>query len=495
MDEIYNNGTGNRGNNLSKKIYTIPYSLHFNHNTLPVTTNPFSENRFSCLENELQTWFLDESNFTDKSKDYISSLFPISIDEENKNVINKNVMQNRNETEGKILANNFDHTNKIDILDSEYRIIKKLAEKQQHSVKESLAAESLVTLQTSKEENELLQSSKDQRMQNKKNGKTKQKAHNEQNQADKENHHDLNTKNMLPDQLLYDMFIKSGLTMEDVLKFKEDSYRNQKIDDTILNPAAISMQIPTTVNMPTQLQAPVPVPNPFQSPAPINPVKIKLPKTKPANVSGYRSKPAPILPGTIIPYHPYLNQEDDAETNTQMNDIQEKHQRPGYSYASMIGQAIMTSPEKKLALAEIYSWISKTYPYYRMNDIGWKNSIRHNLSLYSAFIRVPNEGATRSLWMINPEEEQCFVNGVYHYSKRPPGSNRNLRRKPKNTSTKLSVDNENLNSVVQATSTTANDTIMPTAASGTMNPVKYFTNQYNIQSYKFPKEVLSDTSD
>lgn len=68
MDEIYNNGTGNRGNNLSKKIYTIPYSLHFNHNTLPVTTNPFSENRFSCLENELQTWFLDESNFTDKSK-------------------------------------------------------------------------------------------------------------------------------------------------------------------------------------------------------------------------------------------------------------------------------------------------------------------------------------------------------------------------------------------------------------------------------------------
>ncbi|PKC13216.1 winged helix DNA-binding domain-containing protein, partial [Rhizophagus irregularis] len=62
---------------------------------------------------------------------------------------------------------------------------------------------------------------------------------------------------------------------------------------------------------------------------------------------------------------------------------------PGYSYASMIGQAIMTSPEKKLALAEIYSWISKTYPYYRMNDIGWKNSIRHNLSLYSAFIRVP----------------------------------------------------------------------------------------------------------
>lgn len=148
----------------------------------------------------------------------------------------------------------------------------------------------------------------------------------------------------------------------------------KKSEDTILNPAAISMQsqIPTTVNMSTQLQAPVPVPNPFQSPAPINPVKIKLPKTKSANMSGYKSKTVPILPGTIIPYHPYLNQEGDAEPNTQMIDIQEKHQRPGYSYASMIGQAIMTSSEKKLALADIYSWISKTYPYYKMNDIGWK---------------------------------------------------------------------------------------------------------------------------
>ncbi|GES89498.1 forkhead box protein J1-A-like [Rhizophagus clarus] len=492
MGEIYNNSNRNRGNNLSKKSYTFPYSLHFNHNTFPVATNQFPENRFSCLDNEIQTLFLDERNFIDKSKDYVPSIFPISFDEEN------NVMQNRNQSEGKVLANNFDYTNKIGIDDSEYQI-KKLTEKQLRSIKENLAAESLVTLQTSKEENELLQSPKDQRTQNKKNGKTKQKAHNEQNQADKENDQNLNTKNLLSDQILYDMFIKSGLTMEDVLKFKEDGYKNQKNDDIILNPAAISMQtqIPATINMSTQLQIPVPVPNPFQSPAPISPVKIKLPKTKPANMSEYRSKPIPILPAN---YHPYLIREVDAELNTQMNGfIQEKHQRPGYSYASMIGQAIMTSSEKKLALADIYSWISKTYPYYKMSDVGWKNSIRHNLSLYSAFIRVPNEGATRSLWMINPEEEQCFVNGVYHYSKRPPGSSRNLRRKSKNTSTKPNVVNENLNSAVQATGTTSNDIIMPMVTSlsyGTMNPAEYFTNQYNIQSCKLLKgEVLSEQSD
>jgi len=68
MDEIYNNGNRNRGNNATKKFYTVPYSFHFHHNTFPVTTRQFFENRFSHSENEFQTLFVDESNFTDKSK-------------------------------------------------------------------------------------------------------------------------------------------------------------------------------------------------------------------------------------------------------------------------------------------------------------------------------------------------------------------------------------------------------------------------------------------
>ncbi|RIA97580.1 hypothetical protein C1645_249037 [Glomus cerebriforme] len=65
MDEIYNNGNRNRGNNV-KKLNTVPYSFHFN--TFP-TTHQFSENRFPRLENEIQTTlFGDENNFTDKSK-------------------------------------------------------------------------------------------------------------------------------------------------------------------------------------------------------------------------------------------------------------------------------------------------------------------------------------------------------------------------------------------------------------------------------------------
>ncbi|CAG8552130.1 7638_t:CDS:2, partial [Funneliformis mosseae] len=485
MDEIYKR---NNVDDLSKKLYTIPYSFH--HNTFP-EEHQFSENQFPCLENDIQsTLCIDENDdVTNKSKDHMTNIFPISINERNKNVI-----------EDKVLANNIKYTNKTGIFDSEYRIKKeKLTEKQQRSVKESLAAESLMTLQISKDdEDDILLSSKDQMKQNK---RIKKKV---QNHNDKENDQKLNSKNIINDQILYDMIVRSGMTMENILKLREDHYKNTKNDirNTVLHPAKIPLQSqpPTTVNMPVQLQAPIPVPNPFQSPAPIvnsMPV-VKLPKTKPANMSGYRTRPVPILPATNLPYHPYLIQSE-LELNTEMNGIlQEKPQRPSYSYASMIGQAIMASEEKKLALADIYSWISKTYPYYKMSDIGWKNSIRHNLSLYSAFIRVPNEGTTRSLWMINPDEEQCFINGVYHYSKRPPGSNKSLRRKSKTVPKTINENSNNVKNVQTERSQvpaylTTNDTIIPMATSlpyCSMHPEgQYFS------TYELPKdEVTSEQS-
>ena len=46
--------------------------------------------------------------------------------------------------------------------------------------------------------------------------------------------------------------------------------------------------------------------------------------------------------------------------------------KPDYSYASMICQAIFASSEKKSTLAEIYEWISTTYPFFKRNQQGWK---------------------------------------------------------------------------------------------------------------------------
>merc|ERR1712117_728474 len=68
-----------------------------------------------------------------------------------------------------------------------------------------------------------------------------------------------------------------------------------------------------------------------------------------------------------------------------------------------IVQALLTGKDSELVLNEIYSVISQRYPFYKMSDEGWKNSIRHNLSLKgSGFERTEYtlEGAHRGscLW-------------------------------------------------------------------------------------------------
>nr|CAG8520076.1 13377_t:CDS:2 [Entrophospora candida] len=89
--------------------------------------------------------------------------------------------------------------------------------------------------------------------------------------------------------------------------------------------------------------------------------------------------------------------------------------KPLYSYASLIGQAILQSPRKKLIVSDIFKWISNTYPYYStIKSSSWKTSIRHNLSKHEMFIRVENDNSSRACWSVNPDSENCFVDGVFH---------------------------------------------------------------------------------
>ncbi|KAL4661059.1 forkhead box protein O3 [Arapaima gigas] len=79
------------------------------------------------------------------------------------------------------------------------------------------------------------------------------------------------------------------------------------------------------------------------------------------------------------------------------------------SYADLITKAIESAPDKRLTLSQIYDWMVRSVPYFKdkgdsNSSAGWKNSIRHNLSLHSRFIRVQNEGTGKSSWwMINPD--------------------------------------------------------------------------------------------
>ncbi|KAK3729575.1 hypothetical protein QZH41_017193, partial [Actinostola sp. cb2023] len=66
-----------------------------------------------------------------------------------------------------------------------------------------------------------------------------------------------------------------------------------------------------------------------------------------------------------------------------------------FSYSDLITQAIMSSPHMKMSLQEIYQWIGDNIPYFMdkkggLTTTGWKNSVRHTLSIRKKFIRLPN---------------------------------------------------------------------------------------------------------
>ncbi|TGZ53650.1 Forkhead box protein P4 [Temnothorax longispinosus] len=76
--------------------------------------------------------------------------------------------------------------------------------------------------------------------------------------------------------------------------------------------------------------------------------------------------------------------------------------RPPFTYASLIRQSIIESPEKQLTLNEIYNWFQNTFCYFRRNAATWKNAVRHNLSLHKCFMRVENvKGA---VWTVDEVE-------------------------------------------------------------------------------------------
>ncbi|EGP87123.1 uncharacterized protein MYCGRDRAFT_42864, partial [Zymoseptoria tritici IPO323] len=85
--------------------------------------------------------------------------------------------------------------------------------------------------------------------------------------------------------------------------------------------------------------------------------------------------------------------------------------KPPYSYAQLIGMAILGTEEQQMTLNNIYKWVMSNYAFYRHNTAGWQNSIRHNLSLNKAFTKIPrrtDEPGKGMKWMIAPDEFDNF---------------------------------------------------------------------------------------
>jgi hypothetical protein len=88
--------------------------------------------------------------------------------------------------------------------------------------------------------------------------------------------------------------------------------------------------------------------------------------------------------------------------------------KPELSYAALVGQAILSSPQHRLTLQEIYDWITIVYPHFRRGETTWMNSIRHVLSTTVCFRKVIRERSVgRTLWAIWDEDLPCFDGGGF----------------------------------------------------------------------------------
>ncbi|XP_066487979.1 forkhead box protein M1 isoform X2 [Tiliqua scincoides] len=85
-------------------------------------------------------------------------------------------------------------------------------------------------------------------------------------------------------------------------------------------------------------------------------------------------------------------------------------ERPPYSYMAMIQFAINSTERKRMMLKDIYAWIEDHFPYFKhVAKPGWKNSIRHNLSLHNMFVRETSANGKISFWTIHPEANRYLT--------------------------------------------------------------------------------------
>ncbi|XP_074116160.1 uncharacterized protein LOC141538506 isoform X2 [Cotesia typhae] len=129
---------------------------------------------------------------------------------------------------------------------------------------------------------------------------------------------------------------------------------------------------------------------------------------------------------THIPYDPHLH----------------RNSKPPYSFSCLIFMAIEDSPMKALPVKEVYAWILDHFPYFRNAPTGWKNSVRHNLSLNKCFRKVekaPNLGKG-SLWMVDDQYRPNLIQALSR-APFPPPTGQNLsspdKNMKKNTNTRL----------------------------------------------------------
>lgn len=111
--------------------------------------------------------------------------------------------------------------------------------------------------------------------------------------------------------------------------------------------------------------------------------------------------------------------------------------KPVFSYSCLIALALKNSKTGNLPVSEIYNFMCENFPYFKTAPDGWKNSVRHNLSLNKCFAKVDNpklsSGAKKGcLWALNPAKKKKMEEEISKWGKKDPVTLLNSMAYPEN---------------------------------------------------------------
>ncbi|XP_058020230.1 forkhead box protein N1 [Ahaetulla prasina] len=143
------------------------------------------------------------------------------------------------------------------------------------------------------------------------------------------------------------------------------------------------------------------------------------------HVSGARP-----LPFLSAPHHPYQRMGPPGH----QQQPPPLFPKPIYSYSILIFMALKNSKTGSLPVSEIYNFMTEHFPYFKTAPDGWKNSVRHNLSLNKCFEKVENKTGSSSrkgcLWALNPAKIDKMQEELQKWRRKDPVAIRKSMAKP-----------------------------------------------------------------